>query len=150
MYVFKEIWQNNVANGSGMLCSVLREMCRKPTQQRKYQYWWPKKDAATIRKVRTLFMIICKMSLCCKRKSIRCEIRLEKPWTLAWPLERQLSNFACPGQFLRFVLWCSFSSWVSWSPAYRPQDNEKLLAWQEKLLVLDKLDNTFFEPMWYG
>ena len=42
--------------------------------------------------------------------------RLEKPWTLAWPLERQLSNFACPGQFLSFFLWCLFGSWVSWYP----------------------------------
>ena len=35
MYVLREIWQNNVANGNGMLFSVLKEMWRNPTKKSK-------------------------------------------------------------------------------------------------------------------
>ena len=34
MYVLREIWQNNVANGNGMLFSVLKEMWRNPTKKK--------------------------------------------------------------------------------------------------------------------
>ena len=42
MYVLREIWQNNVANGNGMLFSVLKEMWRNPTQKKENscEYNW--------------------------------------------------------------------------------------------------------------
>lgn len=40
MYVLREIWQNSVANGSGMLFSVLKEIWRNPTKKLVIKYHW--------------------------------------------------------------------------------------------------------------
>ena len=144
MYVFREIWQNNVANGSGMLCSVLREICRKPRKQRKYQYWWPENLLLQQPEKRKHFQWSFVKCYSAARENQSEEKRLEKTWTLACPSERQLSKYACPGQVLRFSI--TFI-WQMTSPILRLSGKGE---WKITCPCPRQTGQHIFEPVWYG
>lgn len=87
-YVLREIWQNNVANGRGMLCSVLKEIWRKPTQQFEISVLtiWKR---LLHQSEKNKHFIICNILLPCKRKTIRCVSDVNELYLLlaiVWPV----------------------------------------------------------------
>lgn len=62
----------------------------------------------------------------------------------ACPSERQLSNFACPGQVLVKCFYYLLGRYLAWALPHCASENEKLQARQENLLVWDDRMALFF------